>query len=38
MIAVEGLTIFVEKKDINQVYENIFIRDEGKDFVSNWKR
>ena len=28
--AVEGLTIFVEKKDKNNIYKNIFIRDEGK--------
>ena len=28
--AVEGLTIFVEKKDENQIYKNIFIRDDGK--------
>ena len=27
---VEGLTIFVEKKNKNQIYKNIFIRDEGK--------
>ena len=27
---VEGLTIFVETKSINQIYKNIFIRDEGK--------
>ena len=27
--AVEGLTIFVEKKDANNTYKNIFIRDEG---------
>ena len=27
---VEGLTIFVEKKSRNQIYKNIFIRDEGK--------
>ena len=27
---VENLTIFVEKKDKNQIYENIFIRDDGK--------
>ena len=27
--AVEGLTIFVEKKDKNNIYKNIFIRDEG---------
>jgi lipopolysaccharide export system permease protein len=27
---VEDLTIFVEKKDKNEVYENIFIRDDGK--------
>ena len=26
---VEGLTIFVEKKDANNIYKNIFIRDEG---------
>ena len=26
---VEGLTIFVEKKSKNQIYKNIFIRDEG---------
>jgi len=26
---VEGLTIFVEKKDENNIYKNIFIRDEG---------
>ena len=28
--AVEGLTIFIEKKDENQIYRNIFIRDDGK--------
>ena len=28
--AVEGLTIFIEKKDENQIYKNIFIRDDGK--------
>ena len=28
--AVEGLTIFVEKKDKNNIYKNIFIRDDGK--------
>ena len=28
--AVEDLTIFVEKKDENQIYKNIFIRDDGK--------
>ena len=28
--AVDGLTIFIEKKDENQIYKNIFIRDEGK--------
>ena len=28
--AVEGLTIFVDKKDENQIYNNIFIRDDGK--------
>ena len=28
--AVEGLTIFIEKKDKNQIYKNIFIRDDGK--------
>ena len=27
---VEGLTIFIEKKDENQIYKNIFIRDDGK--------
>ena len=27
---VEGLTIFVEKKDANNIYKNIFIRDEGR--------
>ncbi len=27
---VEGLTIFVDKKNQNQIYNNIFIRDEGK--------
>jgi len=27
---VEGLTIFVDKKNSNEIYENIFIRDEGK--------
>ena len=27
--AVEGLTIFIEKKDENQIYKNIFIRDDG---------
>jgi len=27
---VQGLTIFVEKKDLNKVYHNILIRDEGK--------
>ena len=27
--AVEGLTIFVEKKDKNNIYKNVFIRDEG---------
>ena len=27
---VENLTIFVEKKDENQIYKNIFIRDDGK--------
>jgi lipopolysaccharide export system permease protein len=27
--AVEGLTIFVEQKDENNIYKNIFIRDEG---------
>ena len=27
---VEGLTIFVDKKEQNQIYKNIFIRDEGK--------
>ena len=27
---VTGLTIFVEKKDENQIYKNIFIRDDGK--------
>jgi len=27
--AVEGLTIFVEEKDENNIYKNIFIRDEG---------
>ena len=25
---VEGLTIFIDKKTVNQIYENIFIRDE----------
>jgi len=28
--AVEGLTIFVDKKDENQIYNNIFIQDDGK--------
>ena len=28
--AVEDLTIFIEKKDENQIYRNIFIRDDGK--------
>ena len=28
--AVQDLTIFVEKKDENQIYKNIFIRDDGK--------
>ena len=28
--AVDGLTIFIEKKDENQIYKNIFIRDDGK--------
>mgnify|MGYP000088327234 CR=1 FL=1 len=28
--AVEGLTIFIDKKDENQIYKNIFIRDDGK--------
>ena len=28
--AVENLTIFIEKKDENQIYKNIFIRDDGK--------
>ena len=28
--AVRGLTIFIEKKDENQIYKNIFIRDDGK--------
>ena len=28
--AVEDLTIFVEKKDEDQIYKNIFIRDDGK--------
>ena len=28
--AVEDLTIFIEKKDENQIYKNIFIRDDGK--------
>ena len=28
--AVEGLTIFIEKKADNQIYKNIFIRDDGK--------
>ena len=28
--AVEGLTIFIEKKDENHIYKNIFIRDDGK--------
>ena len=28
--AVEGLTIFIEKKDENQIYKNIFIRDDSK--------
>ena len=27
---VEGLTIFVDKKDNNQIFKNIFIRDDGK--------
>ena len=27
---VKGLTIFVDKKNANNIYENIFIRDEGK--------
>ena len=27
--AVEGLTIFVEEKDENNIYKNVFIRDEG---------
>ena len=27
---VEGLTIFVDKKDENQIFKNIFIRDDGK--------
>ena len=27
---VEGLTIFVDKKDANQIFHNIFIRDDGK--------
>ena len=27
---VEGLTIFVDKKDDNQIFKNIFIRDDGK--------
>ena len=27
--AVDGLTIFIEKKDENQIYKNIFIRDDG---------
>ena len=27
---VEGLTIFVDKKEKNEIYKNIFIRDEGK--------
>ena len=27
---VQGLTIFIEKKDLNKVYHNILIRDEGK--------
>ena len=27
---VEGLTIFVDKKDANQIYHNIFIQDDGK--------
>ena len=28
--AVEGLTIFIEKKDENHIYKNIFIRDDSK--------
>ena len=28
--AVDGLTIFIEKKDENQIYKNIFIRDDSK--------
>ena len=28
--AVEGLTIFVEEKDRNDIFKNVFIRDEGK--------
>ena len=28
--AVEDLTIFIEKKDENKIYKNIFIRDDGK--------
>ena len=28
--AVEGLTIFVEEKDKNDIFKNVFIRDEGK--------
>ena len=28
--AVRGLTIFIEKKDENHIYKNIFIRDDGK--------
>ena len=28
--AVKGLTIFIEKKDGNQIYKNIFIRDDSK--------
>ena len=28
--AVEDLTIFIEKKDENRIYKNIFIRDDGK--------
>ena len=27
---VEGLTIFVDKKDSNEIYKNIFIRDDGR--------
>ena len=31
---VEGLTIFVDKKTENQIYKNIFIRDDSKVFSS----